>query len=195
MWTLKLNDGTRAILEGCTVDKITSPLPQINISAAEKEIKASQPQNKALQNLKCCPVLGGRVQILIGIKYSSIFPIPVHSLPNGLTIYRLQTSSHSKDFTAAIGGPHESFNQTMGNSANFTGLTHLVVNLRERIDDFRMLETSTLSRSVMTMKEEDGTASNGGMWWYSKVDYTETTVSQLHFFKKSRDHPTVGTED
>ena len=50
---------------GCTIDKITSLLPQTNISAAEKEIKAFQPQNKALQNLKCCPVLGGRVQVLI----------------------------------------------------------------------------------------------------------------------------------
>ena len=154
MCSMKLNDGTRAILEGCTVDKITSLLPQTNISAAEKEIKASQPQNKALQNLKCCPVLGGRVQILIGIKYNSIFPILVHSLPNGLTIYRLQTSSHSKHFTAAIGGPHESFNQTMPDNANLSGFTHLFVNLRERMNDFRMLETSTLSCSVMTMKEE-----------------------------------------
>merc|ERR1711895_397397 len=125
-----------------------------NMSAAEKEIKASQAQNKALQNLKRCPMLGGRVQILIGIKYNSIFPILVHSLPNGLTIYRLQTSSHSKHFTAAIGGPHESFNQTMADNANLSGFTHLFVNLRERMNDFRMLETSTLSCSVMTMKEE-----------------------------------------
>ena len=99
-------------------------------------------------------MLGGRVQILIGIKYNSIFPISVHSLPNGLTIYRLQTSSHSKHFTAAIGGPHESFNQTMADNANLSGFTHLFVNLRERMNDLRMLETSTLSSSVMTMKEK-----------------------------------------
>ena len=42
--TLKLKDGNRAILEGCIVDKITSPLFQTNIFAAEAEIEAFQPQ-------------------------------------------------------------------------------------------------------------------------------------------------------
>ena len=42
----------------------------------------------------------------------------------------------------------------MADNANLSGFTHLFLNLKERMNDFRMLETSTLSTSVMTMKEE-----------------------------------------
>ena len=41
--------------------------------------------------------------------YSSIFPVPVHCLDSGLTIYKTKLASHNKSFNATIGGPHSSF--------------------------------------------------------------------------------------
>ena len=84
----------------------------------------------------------------MGIDYNSIFPISVHSLPNGSIIYRLQTSNHSKYFITAIDGPLKSFNQTMANNANLSGFTHLSVNLRE----------------IMAMKEEVSAVKHNEFW-------------------------------
>ena len=116
---------------------------------------------------------------MIGIKYNSIFPIPVHSLPNGLTIYRLQTSSHSKHFTAAIGGPHEFLNQIILDDANLSGFTHLFVNLRQRMNDFWMSETKTIPCSVMTIE--------GKMF---AIKYSEFGVSELD--KVKVEHTVIG---
>ena len=69
---------------------------------------------------------GGNCDILLGMLYKSTFPIPVHSLPNGLTIYELQITSHDPSVNAVIGGPHETFellaNQVGGASILFTQL-------------------------------------------------------------------------
>ena len=109
MCSVSLFDGSRHVMEGWTVDKITAPLPKVNMMAAETEIKESLKENQELQKLCCQPTVGGDCDILLGILYTSIFPIAVHSLPNGLTIYKLQISSHDSKYNCAIGGPHESF--------------------------------------------------------------------------------------
>ena len=85
MVTVALADGTRQVMEGWTMNKITDTLPFVNLKEAEDQIKSSHPDNKELQELKCQPSIGGDVDCLIGILYNSIQPEPVHSLENGLT--------------------------------------------------------------------------------------------------------------
>ena len=105
----------------------------------------------------------------MGINYSSIFPILVYSLPKGSIIYRLQTSSHNKHFIATIGGSLKSSNQTMPNNVNLGGLTHLSVDLRERMNGFRIPETNTLPYLVTTMKE-DASAVKHNKFWVPDLD-------------------------
>ena len=106
---MELVDDTRQIMEGWTVNKITATLPLINLALAEAEVKASKKNSAELQGLQCDPQAGGDCDVLLGIMYSSIFPEAVHSLVNGLTIYKLKLTPHDKRFNAVIGGPHESF--------------------------------------------------------------------------------------
>ena len=74
MCSVSLNDGTRQVLEGWTVDKITATLTTVNMTLAEAEIKASLKDNEELQSLKCHQTIGGQCGILLGILYNSIFP-------------------------------------------------------------------------------------------------------------------------
>ena len=45
----------------------------------------------------------------MGGDYNSIFPQPIHRLPNGLEIYQCVLASHDSSINATIGGPHSSF--------------------------------------------------------------------------------------
>ena len=56
-------------------------------------MKDGNPNNKDLQKLKCDGMIGGEIDILFGIMYNAFFP-HVHSLPNGLTIYKMGIESH-----------------------------------------------------------------------------------------------------
>ena len=97
----------------------------------EQEVKADNPSNTALQSCRIPPDAGGLVDVLLGIKYTNIFPIPVHNLPSGLTIYRSQIASHGGDYDCCIGGPHESFTVLTSLAGGASQLlSHFVVGLR-----------------------------------------------------------------
>ena len=105
MCSMRLRDGTRQVLEGFTVDKITATLPFVNLATAESELKADKRENKELQELKCQPEVGGDCDILVGLMYSNIFPVAVHSLSNGLTIYKLKVAPQKAGMTALLVDP------------------------------------------------------------------------------------------
>ena len=86
MTSLPLCDGSRQIVEGWTVDEVTGYLPQADLSEAVTELKNDDNNNTKLQKMFVKLVTGGQVDILLGTMYNAIFPKPVHSLPNGLTI-------------------------------------------------------------------------------------------------------------
>ena len=58
MVTVSLVDGTRQIMEGWSINRITDALPFVDLREAEREIKARQPDNKELQQLQCPPHIG-----------------------------------------------------------------------------------------------------------------------------------------
>ena len=47
-----LPTGCKQVVQGVTVDHITAPYPLINIAEAVKEVKAADPGNQGLQNLR-----------------------------------------------------------------------------------------------------------------------------------------------
>ena len=102
-------DGRTQLVQGLTVPQVTCEFPVISLKDAVEEVKADKPTNTALQSCRVPPSAGGVVDVLLGIKYSSIFPIPVHTLESGLTIYKSQLASHGGKYDCCIGGPHQSF--------------------------------------------------------------------------------------
>ena len=106
---MDLVDGSKQLVHGLTVDKITGTFPTFELTEVAKELKASAPNNKELQNLKVPPTIGGDVDILLGIRYLNCHPVLVHALANGLSIFRVRLTSHH-GYNAVIGGPHQAFN-------------------------------------------------------------------------------------
>ena len=110
-WLVHLDrvDGRKQELRGVTLDQITANSPKFNIEEATSAVKADRPGDIILQNCSLPKVVGGTVDILIGIQYNSIFPQPIHCLSNGLEIYKCVLASHDTSINASIGGPHSSF--------------------------------------------------------------------------------------
>ena len=105
--------GSREILIGIEVDIITADFPLIDIQEATAEIKASKPLDNHLQSLSVPKTVGGKVDVLLGIQYSCHHPKLVHQLESGLAIYELRLIADSPVITAAIAGPHHSFNMML----------------------------------------------------------------------------------
>ena len=152
MCSVDLCDGARQAMEGWTVDKITATLPSVNLTVAEAEIKASMPENQELQSLQCEPTVGGDVAILLGILYSSIHPVAIHSLPSGLTIYRMQIASHYSKHNCAIGGPHESF-EFMAASPQFGSMSMVFANLCQQLQNYKEFGPPSISKALMTAED------------------------------------------
>ena len=110
--------GHREILIGVCVPKITSNFPRVNLREAAAEIKASAPNNRELQNLCVPDYVGGECHILLGIQYAAHYPRLVHSLESGLGIYEVKLKPSSSKCTAALAGPHHSFNLLAGKVGN-----------------------------------------------------------------------------
>ena len=88
--------------------------------------------------------------MLLGIKYVSVFPKEVHSLPCGLTIYHSRLASHDGLFNACLGGPHTSFTalaEQAGGTARL--LTHFVNGLEQ----YRQSGPPRISSIDMTEEE------------------------------------------
>ena len=74
---LDKEDGSKQVVPGVAVKKITSEFPMIRVSEAVKEVKADDPGNKELQHLRIPELVGG-------IMYQSCHPEKIHTLPSGL---------------------------------------------------------------------------------------------------------------
>jgi hypothetical protein len=83
------------------------------VTKTTDDIKASKPHDDAFQDLNPPKMVGGQVDILLGKQYLAHFPKLVHSLEHGPGIYEVRLSPASPCVTAAIAGPHHSFNLMM----------------------------------------------------------------------------------
>ena len=84
--------------------KVTGDMPSLNLVPAFEKMKAQCRNNKKIQNLEIPKIVGGEVQMLIGIKYQSIFPKHLHTFPNGLTVFKSQLKPTCPRALACIGG-------------------------------------------------------------------------------------------
>ena len=123
--------GSREVLLGIEVPRITPDFPMVDLQEATRELKNST-DNQKITGLTVPKQVGGHVDVLLGIQHSAHFPKLVHSLESGLGIYEIRLLADDPHITAAIAGPHPSFyklKEKIGNTgatlATFTkGLDH-----------------------------------------------------------------------
>ena len=147
---LERTDGSKQVIQGVTMDHITSPFPMINVSQAVKEVKADDPNNKELQEMKVPVMAGGEADVLLGILYQNCHPVIVHTLPCGLFIAKLKLASPNGEWTGVIGGPHRSFDMF----ANHVGdATRLMANFVDGLRDFQTLGAPKIHGPMMTWED------------------------------------------
>ena len=153
MVKIKMMDGSCQVLEGLSVEKVTTEFPEISIKAAVNEVKSSKPKGTQLQSIKVPDKVGGNVDILLGIKYNAFFPVLIHMLPNGLGIYKLKVKSFGNKFTGVIAGPHSSFDKLLQKVGNGAYLLHIFT---EGVQTWRTLGAPKLEvMKTPIMTEED----------------------------------------
>ena len=146
------SDGTKQAMVGVeSLGQVTANFPKISLTEAIKEIKSDDPTNLVLQNLRAPEVVGGAdVDILLGIHYECVHPIPVHRLECGLTIFKLNLATPNNLHDAVIGGPHDTFRalaDQAGDSANL--LAHFV----QGLTTFRELGPPKLKANPMMIDD------------------------------------------
>ena len=89
---VKMIDGGCHVLEGLSVDNVTTEFPKVKLSEAVSAVKASKPCDKLLQKVRLPAEVGGEVDILLGIKYNALFPVYCICCPVVLQYTRLKSS-------------------------------------------------------------------------------------------------------
>ena len=133
---IPLADNTCQVVRGLTMDKVTADMPTIDLTPIYDAIKAECKGNPVIQNIKVPGVVGGCVDMILGIKYQSIYPEPIHCMSNGLTIFKSKLKPTSPGMLACIGGPIDKLEQlchVTGTKSAMNYLSHLVQNL----DDYK----------------------------------------------------------
>ena len=149
---LDMEDGNKQLVSGLTVDAVTADFPMIDLSEAVQEVKDHKPQDKFLQSCTLPKVAGGSTDILLGIKYSRVFPVMVHQLPSGLAIYKCILSSHGDKYNCLIGGPHRSFEVVVGQAGSTAAL---LAHFAQGLEQYKTWGPPKINSLPFTNEEED----------------------------------------
>ena len=131
---LPLADGSYQCVRGLTLKQVTGTMPELNLVPVFEKLKASADcsDNERIQNLTIPKKLGGNIQMLLGIKYNSIFPKTLHTFPSGLTVFESRLMPATSGALACIGGPISSLDhicETIGASSTLSYMANLTQNL------------------------------------------------------------------
>ena len=143
-------DGCKQIIQGVTVDHITAPFPIMDLKEAVKEIKADDPENEELQDLRVPSTAGGEADILFGILYECCHPVHVHTLPSGLFIAKLRLATPGNQWTGVIGGPHKSFERLSEQAGD---VSRLMAHFVDGLKDYESLGAPVLHAPMMTWED------------------------------------------
>ena len=138
--------------QGLAVDVITGNFPKMDLSSAVAAVKMDNQRNKYLQNCKFPKIVGGSVDVLIGIQYNTCQPKLVHMMPSGLAIYETNLMPNSKNMRFVLGGPHSSFDVLL---SRYPDANLLMQNFSEGIAKWKSLGPPSLTQYVMSDHEID----------------------------------------
>ena len=145
---LPLANGNYQTVRGLTLRKVTGDMPELDLAYAFERIKTKCSSNKRIQNLKVPSIVGGQVQMILGIRYQTIYPEVLHSFPNGLTVFESKLRPAESNALACIGGPLsciDSLCNSLGASTTMSYMANLTQNLGQylKIDLFPSLYSSS----------------------------------------------------
>ena len=117
---LPLNDGSYQVLRCLTVPRVTSQMPTLHLRALLGKIKSDNKSHKnfkSIQNIQVPQMLGGEIDMILGIQFASVYPEEVFSLPSGLKIYKSKFLPAKKGELACIGGPLGALDSIVANTS------------------------------------------------------------------------------
>ena len=130
---IPLEDGTKQIVRGLTLKKVTGDIPNYDLTDVFNKINNDNKDIAAIQDITVPNFVGSQVHMILGISYQKHYPEHVHTLPNGLTIFRSKFKPTSRGALACIGGPVEALSflcDSAGTWDTMTYLSYLVENIR-----------------------------------------------------------------
>ena len=171
-------DGCKQVVQGVTVDRITSSFPMVSLKEAVREIKADDPRNQELQQLRVPDQVGGEADVLLGILYESCHPVHVHTLPSGLFLAKLKLASAGNKWTGVVGGPHRSFAALVQQAGD---VSKLLVHFANGLRDFGSLGAPKLHGPVMTYEDVQLAQ------MFSKSEVEDFTGKEIVFYDEDLD--------
>ena len=132
-------------------------MPQKDLNLALELIKKDCPGDKRIKNLKVPKLVGGVVHMILGIAYQAIYPVPLHSMANGLTLFQSKLLPSSPGMLACIGGPIDALEHICGSNGvqnTFSYMSHLIQYRNHH--QFRMEFFPDLKSSVPVDKDIPG---------------------------------------
>ena len=133
---LPLANGNFQAVRGLTLKHVTGNMPELHLTQAFEQIKQQCSSNKRIQNIHVPSVIGGEVQIILGIRYQSIYPQILHTFPNGLTVFESKLQPAEPGALACLGGPISSFESlcgTFGASSTLSYMANLIQNTSQHL--------------------------------------------------------------
>ena len=145
---LPLADGSHQIVRGLSSNMVTGNFGDIHMDPIIEEVKEAGrntegPGVDEVKRLRAPKEISGEVDMLIGSRYLSIFPEPVFSTNDGLTLYKSKFLPQVQGEVSCIGGPSKALSQLVR-----TGGVVNVINMFTRI-----IEQQTLPKEFKVFKE------------------------------------------
>ena len=85
---LPLLDGGHQVVKGLTMDKLTLDMPKVNLRKLLDACEEEYGPVEAIQGYKAPEIVGGSMDMIMGICYQNIYPESIYTYPNGLAVYK-----------------------------------------------------------------------------------------------------------
>ena len=137
---LPLNNGYSQIVCGLSRDTVTGPFGDIDMEPIMQEIKqaarySSNPNSRLVTKLRAKIEVAWETDMLIGLKYNNLFPEPIFTTPEGLTLFKSKFLPNSEGEVACIGGPSKALSQ-MVNHAGVSQIMSIFTTMTEHPETF-----------------------------------------------------------
>jgi len=150
---IKLKNNNYQLVQGLTLQNVCAPMPVVSTVRAVDALKSSDPGNKLLQD--CCvpPIIGGEVDVILGIRYNNVGPRVIHHLESGLTIYGIDLATHDPSHNAAIGGPHCSLTAMLLNNGGNSKVSQTIKILFTQLSNYKLFGAPKIPHILLTKSE------------------------------------------
>jgi hypothetical protein len=145
----------RAAITGMMMKDVTTSFPVWDLEEPYQEIKNSYHGEAELPTVPRS-VGGGKVDILLGSKYTWLFPKLVFTLPSGLSLYKSMFAS-KYGHRGVLGGPHEAWQHAGAAIQQLGAFAYLCseVKMYQAFTDTRMLDGWMIEKGPVEDDRQD----------------------------------------